>query len=139
MKNELGFDTSRWKDPDSAMHFARGMHQDMCMGYAEGTAQILADMLWWNGRLTSTQLEWMHRKEVPKYQKPMNILAWMRRHLELPFLERINVKGELVSVYEVTEMDKEILKTAFYHLQRGHVAEEIERLNDRHYGEDGMD
>jgi hypothetical protein len=139
MKNELGFDTALWKDPDSGMHFARGMHMDMCMGYAEGTAQILADMLWWNGRLTSTQLEWMHRKELPKFQKPMNILTWMRRHLELPFLERVNVKGELVSVYSVTDTDKEILQTAFFYLQCGYVAEEIERQNDRHYGEDGMD
>lgn len=138
MKNELGFDTSQWANPDAAMHFAEGMYMDNGLGYGEGTTQVLADMRK-TGVLTSVQLEWMHRYEKPEHRKPMRILAWLRRRLDLPFGDRSADRGQMVTTYLLTPKDHEILETAFFYLHRGFVEEKIRFENrDPRNDEDGM-
>lgn len=138
MENELGYDVSRWKDPKAGMHFAEGMHMDDGFMCEEGTTQVLADMHR-SGVLTSLQLEWMHRNHPPQFQKPMRILAWLRRRLDLPMKGRTTERGQIVTLYEVTAHDKEVIHTAFYYLRRGYVAKKINRENDRYSGMSGED
>ncbi|MNJ56100.1 hypothetical protein D3C77_516290 [compost metagenome] len=52
---------------------------------------------------------------------------------------RATERGQIITLYEVTAHDKEVIRTAFYYLRHGYVAEKIRRENDPYNGMSGED
>ena len=106
MKNEFGYDTSRWKSKDAAIRLGRAMFDE---------PRVL-DTILWSGSDTpfwSTYLDHINPND------PMAALQWLRTMLELPLFDRYVEGDEIVIAYYRTDLDEEVISCARSYFQWG--------------------
>lgn len=106
MKNEFGYDTSRWKSKNAAIKLGRAMFDE---------PRVL-DVILWSGSDTPF---WSSYLEHLNPNQPMEALRWLRTMLELPVFDRFVEGDEICVAYYRTDIDEEVINCARTYFQWG--------------------